>query len=68
MFRFANSEYLWLLLLIPAAILSHWLALRERRRRLARFGNPELLRELAPDVSDGQPADPDVRAIKSAKN
>lgn len=54
MFRFANPQYLWLLLLIPLFALLFWLAARSRRKRLARFGNPEVLRELTPDVSTGR--------------
>lgn len=54
MFRFANPQYLWLLTLIPAFILLYALAARRRRKRLARFGNPETLAELMPDVSTGR--------------
>lgn len=54
MFRFANPQYLWLLALVPVLVLLFALAARNRRRRLARFGNPETVRELAPDVSDGR--------------
>lgn len=54
MFRFANPQYLWLLTLIPAFVLLFALAARGRRRRLARFGNPETLAELMPDVSTGR--------------
>lgn len=51
MFRFANPQYLYLLLLIPAFLVLFWAAARSRRKRLARFGNPATLRELMPDVS-----------------
>lgn len=51
MFRFANPHMLWLLLLIPAMALALLVVSRLRRRSLSRFGNPELLRELMPDVS-----------------
>ncbi|MEG1865060.1 MAG: VWA domain-containing protein, partial [Alistipes sp.] len=54
MFRFANPQYLWLLLLLPALILLFWLVARNRKRRIARFGNPELMQELMPDVSTGR--------------
>ena len=46
MFRFANPQYLWLLLAIPALVLIFWAAAARRRKRLARFGNPEVLEEL----------------------
>ncbi len=54
MFRFANPQYLWLLLAIPALFALFWLAARARRKRLARFGNPVLLAELSPEVSNGR--------------
>ncbi len=54
MFRFANPQYLWLLCLVPAMTLLFAWSLRRRRRRLARFGNPETLRELMPEVSTGR--------------
>ena len=51
MFRFANPQYLWLLLAVPAMALIYALAMRSRRRRLARFGNPQTIAELMPDAS-----------------
>ena len=54
MFRFAHPQYLWLLLAVPAMILLYALAARWRRKRLARFGNPETVAELMPDVSTGR--------------
>lgn len=51
MFRFANPHILWFLLTIPAMILALIVTSQLRRRSLARFGSPELLRELMPDVS-----------------
>ena len=50
MFRFANPQYLWLLLAVPALVALYWLAARNRRRRLARFGRPGILEELMPGV------------------
>ncbi|MEG1612099.1 MAG: VWA domain-containing protein [Alistipes sp.] len=54
MFRFANSYFLWLLLVIPVLSLLFWLFLRSRSQRLARLGNPVLLSELMPEVSTGR--------------
>ena len=51
MFRFANPELLYLLAAVPAAAAIYVYAMFRRRRRLARFGNVETLRELMPDVS-----------------
>ncbi len=54
MFRFANPQYLWLLLAIPALVLIFWQ--RHAAARLARFGNPGVLEELMPEVSTGRTA------------
>lgn len=45
---------LWLLALVPAMVFALVVLARLRRRSLARFGNPELLKELMPDVSAGR--------------
>lgn len=52
--RFANPQYLWLLFAIPAFVALFWGAAVNRRKRLARFGRPEVLEELMPDVSTGR--------------
>ena len=54
MFRFANSEYLYLLLLIPLLAIFYALVARRRRHLLAKFGNLELLKGLMPDFSRGR--------------
>ena len=51
MFRFANSEYLYLLALIPLLMVILAFVAHRRKRLLARFGNTELVRELIPDFS-----------------
>ncbi len=56
MFRFANPQCLWLLAAVPLFAALFLLALHNRRRRLARFGRPETLEELMPDVSNGRVA------------
>ena len=51
MFRFANIEFLYLLILIPLlAVVLAFVSMR-RKRLLARFGNVELLKTLMPDFS-----------------
>ncbi len=55
MFRFANPEYLYLLLLIPLLFLLFLAVGMQRKRRLARFGNPEIMALLTPDVSKWRP-------------
>lgn len=54
MFRFANPHYLWLLFALPVLLLLFWAAAQRRRRRLARFGRPEILKELTPELSRGR--------------
>lgn len=54
MFRFANPDILWLLVLVPAMVLVLVLVARARRKALDRFAAGEALRELMPDVSQGR--------------
>ena len=54
MFRFAHPQYLWLLCLVPAALLLFWWSMHRRRVRLARFGRPGTLRALMPERSAGR--------------
>lgn len=54
MFRFANPDILWLLVLVPAMVLALVLVARARRKALDRFAAGEALRELMPDVSQGR--------------
>ena len=56
MFRFEDPIYLYLLLLIPVLAIIRFLGYRSRRKRLRKFGNPTLLKELMPDVSRWRPA------------
>jgi len=49
--KFAQPTYLWLLILLPLTVALFWLAGRNRRRALARLGNPALLARLSGSVS-----------------
>ncbi len=51
MIRFAHSEYLHLLTLVPALILLFWLAAHFRLKALARFGDLNILGRLAESAS-----------------
>ena len=51
MFSFANPEYLYFLLLIPAILVLHLLSRRVRRRRLEQYGQLPILEKQMPDVS-----------------
>ena len=55
MFRFANIELLWLLLLIPAFVAAYVWYTRRKRRQLAEFGDPELIEQLMPNASRTRP-------------
>lgn len=55
MFRFAEPTYLYLLALIPLFAAVRFALLRRQRRKLRRFGDPALLRQLMPDVSRWRP-------------
>ena len=51
MFRFEDPIYLWLLVLIPILALIRFISYRNQKKRLRKFGEPALLKELMPDVS-----------------
>ncbi|MDR1591350.1 MAG: VWA domain-containing protein [Prevotellaceae bacterium] len=55
MFRFANTYFIYLLLLIPLLISFYAYGRMKRRKRLAQFGNPSTLATLMPNVSNGRP-------------
>lgn len=56
MFRFADPIYLYLLALIPVLALIRFLTYRNQKKRLSKFGDPKLLRQLMPDVSRFRPS------------
>ena len=56
MFRFEEPAYLYFLAVIPFIALVRWLLDRKQRKKLKLFGDPELLRQLMPDVSRWRPA------------
>lgn len=51
MFRFANIDMLWLLLLIPALVVAHILYTAYKNRQRLAFGDPELVNSLMPNAS-----------------
>lgn len=50
MIYLAQGGYLLLILLIPLMFTAYWLMRRLRKRRIARFGDPELVARLTPEV------------------
>ena len=56
MFRFEDPIYLYLLAVIPVILLIRFLMVRQQKKRLRKFGDRDLLRQLMPDVSRLRPA------------
>lgn len=56
MLKFYSPEYLYLLILLPLLCLLYYYSNWQRRRRLARYGDVELLKQLMPDVSKYRPS------------
>ncbi len=56
MFRFESPIYLYLLVLIPLLALIRYLSYRNQKKRLRKFGEPSLLKDLMPDVSRFRPS------------
>ena len=55
MFRFEDPIYLYLLAVIPVLVVIRWLMVRQQKKRLRQFGDPDLVKELMPDVSRFRP-------------
>lgn len=51
MFRFASPLYLYLLLLIPVLMAVYAFVQHRMKRQISKFGDPELVKMLTPDVS-----------------
>lgn len=56
MFRFNDTIYLWLLLVIPVLMLVQFIGWRRKKAKVRKLGNPDLLRELTPGVSKSRPS------------
>lgn len=55
MFRFENPQYFYLLVIVPLLALMYYYSNYRRRKRLKKYGDPLLLRELMIDVSQWRP-------------
>ncbi len=55
MFRFADPAYLYLLLILPFLVAFYLYSNYSRRKKIRRYGDPELLAQLMPDVSKYRP-------------
>ena len=56
MFRFEDPIYLLFLVVIPVLALIRLMGWRQRKKKLRKFGDPDLLKELMPDVSKYRPS------------
>ena len=56
MFRFEDPIYLLFLIVIPVLALVRLVGWRQRKKKLRKFGDPNLLEELMPDVSKYRPS------------
>jgi Ca-activated chloride channel family protein len=56
LFRFANPDYLYLLLLLPVMVLLYILNAFRKKRAILRMGDPALISRLMPDLSRLRPA------------
>ncbi len=54
MFRFAHPDFLYLLFILPALIVFYVYAMAQKKKAIKKYGNPELLAELMPEVSRGR--------------
>lgn len=55
MFRFGESFYLYLLILLPFLVVFYLYSNYRRRKKIRQYGDPELLEQLMPDVSKYRP-------------
>ena len=55
MFRFEDPIYLYLLVLVPILLMVRWLMVLRQKHRLRKFGDPELVSQLMPNVSRFRP-------------
>ena len=55
MLRFDDPIYLWLLLVIPILVLVRFIGWRRRKAKMKKLGDPELLKQLMPNISKYRP-------------
>ena len=56
MFRFADPNFLYLLILLPLLVIFYVYSNYRRKKRMRQYGDLELLKELMPEVSTYRPA------------
>lgn len=55
MFKLADPEYLYLLVLVPVLVALHVFSNIRRRKKIREYGDPQLLSQLMPDASESRP-------------
>lgn len=55
MFRFANIEMLWWLIVVPVFVIGYVVSTKRKQRQLQEFGDKELMAQLMPDASKSRP-------------
>ncbi|KAA6336841.1 hypothetical protein EZS27_015033 [termite gut metagenome] len=55
MFRFEEPAYLWILVLLPFLVAFYLHSNYRKRKAIRRYGDPELMKQLMPDVSKYRP-------------
>ncbi|MFV0522692.1 MAG: VWA domain-containing protein [Mangrovibacterium sp.] len=55
MFRFAHIEYLYALAIVPILVLLYIIIRVQRKKALKKFGEPEIIEQLMPNVSNSRP-------------
>lgn len=55
MFRFGEPLYLYLLIILPLLAAFYFYSNYRRRKKLRQYGDPQLLKQLMPDVSKYRP-------------
>lgn len=55
MLRLEDPIYLWLLLIIPVLVLVRFVGWRRRKMKFRKLGDPQLIKELMPDISCYRP-------------
>lgn len=56
MFRFEDPIYLWALLIIPILAFIRFIGWQRNKMRIRKFGDPELVKQLIPNVSKYRPS------------
>ena len=65
MFRFAHPDFLYLLFLLPVLVVFYVYAIVLKKKAIKKYGNPELLTELMPEVFSQASASEVLAVVRS---